>query len=247
MVGQFLEKFLPLSTFAYNQPMSKKHSPQELAHQLQTLTFFVGLPQSTLDALVQTAVWRTYDAGEIIFLEGEQATGLYFLQSGWVKVVKSSPAGREQVLRFMEPGDTFNEIGVFANQPNPATAIALEPAGIWLLPRQSLTSVLRQNPDFAQHAIAKMAERVLHLVTLVADLSLRPVTGRLARLLTDDAVDGVLPRPRWYTQTELAARLGTVPDVVQRALRQLENDGLIQVERQQILILDAPALAEIAI
>ena len=220
---------------------------EQLFEQLQAHSFFAGATESLLEPLLQTAVWREYEAGELVVLEGQAQSGLYLLQYGWLKATKISPAGREQVLRFMEPGDTFNEIGVFANQPNPATAIALEPAGIWLLPRQSLTSILRQNPDFAQHAIAKMAERVLHLVTLVADLSLRPVTGRLARLLTDDAVDGVLPRPRWYTQTELAARLGTVPDVVQRALRQLENDGLIQVERQQILILDAPALAEIAI
>jgi CRP/FNR family transcriptional regulator len=227
--------------------MRTRPTQTELIYQLQTLTFFAGLPEPTLESLAKEAVWRAYEGGEIIFLEGEQANGLYFLQSGWVKVVKSNPSGREQVLRFMEPGDTFNEVGVFANQPNPATAVALEPAGIWLLPRQTLTRTLRQNPDFAQHALAKMAERVLHLVTLVADLSLRPVTGRLARLITDDAVDGVLQRPRWYTQTELAARLGTVPDVVQRALRQLENDGLIKVERQQIRILDAPALAQIAI
>ena len=226
--------------------MRKRPDPAELARLLQTLTFFVGVPENTLNELVKTAVHRTYDPGEIIFLEGEQATGLYFLQSGWVKVVKSSPTGREQVLRFMEPGDTFNEVVVFANLTNPATAIALETAEVWLLPRQSLNHALRQNPDFAQHAIAKMAERVLHLVNLVADLSLRPVTGRLARLISDGAVDGVLSRPRWYTQSELAARLGTVPDVVQRALRQLEQDGLIQVERHQIRILDAAALAEIA-
>lgn len=226
--------------------MHTKPTRSELAHQLQTLTFFVGLPSLTLENLVQGAIWREYDAGEIIFLEGEQATGLYFLQTGWVKIVKSSPTGREQVLRFMEPGDTFNEVVVFANLANPATAIALETAEIWLLPRQSLNHALRQNPDFAQHAIAKMAERVLHLVNLVADLSLRPVTGRLARLISDGAVAGVLLRPRWYTQTELAARLGTVPDVVQRALRQLEQDGLIQVERHQIRILDAAALADIA-
>jgi len=226
--------------------MPAKPTLHGLVHQLKSLTFFVGLPPNTLEELVKTAVYRTYDPGEIIFLEGEQASGLYFLQSGWVKVVKSSPTGREQVLRFMEPGDTFNEVVVFANLANPATAIALETAEIWLLPRESLNHALRQNPDFAQHAITKMAERVLHLVNLVADLSLRPVTGRLARLIGDGAIDGVLSRPRWYTQTELAARLGTVPDVVQRALRQLEQDGLIQVERHQIRILDMAALAAIA-
>ena len=226
--------------------MPTRPTQASLSQQLQTLNFFVGLPPATLEELVQQALWIEYEPGEIIFLEGEEATGLYFLQFGWVKIVKSSPAGREQVLRFMEPGDTFNEIVVFAKHPNPATAIALEPAGVWLLSSQTLNQALRENPDFTQHAIAKMAERVLHLVSLVADLSLRPVTGRLARLILDGAVDSILQRPRWYTQTELAARLGTVPDVVQRALRQLENDGLIEVERQQIRILDATALAAIA-
>jgi CRP/FNR family transcriptional regulator len=73
------------------------------------------------------------------------------------------------------------------------------------------------------------------------------VTGRLARLLLEDAVENVLERPRWYTQAELAARLGTVPDVVQRALRTLESDGLIAVDRHQIHILDRPALTKIAL
>jgi DNA-binding GntR family transcriptional regulator len=88
---------------------------------------------------------------------------------------------------------------------------------------------------------------MLYLVSLVTDLSLRPVTGRLARLLLDDAVDDVLERPRWYTQAELAGRLGTVPDVVQRVLRGMENDGYIVVDRNQIHIVDRQALTEIAL
>jgi DNA-binding GntR family transcriptional regulator len=92
-----------------------------------------------------------------------------------------------------------------------------------------------------------MAERMLYLVSLITDLSLRPVTGRLARLLLESAVEDVLERPRWFTQAELAARLGTVPDVIQRALRALENEGLIAVDRHQIHILDRPALAKVAL
>jgi CRP/FNR family transcriptional regulator len=80
----------------------------------------------------------------------------------------------------------------------------------------------------------------------VADLSLRSVTGRLASLLLSDATDDILHRPRWYTQSELAARLGTVPDVIQRALRSLEEAGVIQVQRHRIHILDRARLTEIA-
>ena len=175
--------------------------------------------------LAREAAWREQSAGEVVFLEGEASPGLYYLQFGWLKAVKSSPEGREQVLRFIGPGETFNEIGAFASRPNPATAIALESAGVWLLRREALMRLLRHQPDLAQRVIENMAGRVVDLVNLVADLSLRPITGRLARLLLDETSGDVLHRPRWHTQAELAARLGTVPDVVQRALRGLESEG----------------------
>jgi CRP-like cAMP-binding protein len=226
--------------------MAPAPAPAEIIAQLNRIPLLAGLDQASLHELARSARWREYDAGEVVALEGEAQPGLYFLQSGWLKVVKISAAGREQILRFLEPGETFNEISAFTNQPNPATAIALEAAGVWLIPRAALRRLLREQPDFAEHIIAKMAERMGYLVALVSDLSLRPVSGRLARLLLEGAVDHVLERPRWYTQAELAARLGTVPDVVQRALREMENEGLIAVERQRIRILDPAALAAAA-
>jgi CRP/FNR family transcriptional regulator len=218
----------------------------QFVQQLRTIPVFEGLDEATLQELARGTSKREYQANEMVVLEGEAQPGLYYVEYGWLKVVKISLAGREQTLRFLEPGDTFNEIGVFTNQANPATAIALEPAGIWLIRREALLRLLQKRPEFAQHIITKMAERMLYLVSLVTDLSLRPTTSRLARLLLEDASDDVLHRPRWYTQAELAARLGTVPDVIQRALRGLENDGFIAVERHQIRILDRQALTEMA-
>ncbi|MBK8989913.1 MAG: Crp/Fnr family transcriptional regulator [Chloroflexi bacterium] len=219
----------------------------QIIQQINNTPLFAGLEEIYLRELAQASRWHEYETGEIVVLEGEAQRGLYYLQHGWLKVIKTSPTGREQILRFLEPGDTFNEIGVFTNHPNPATAVALEPAGVWLIPRGALLRLLQEHPHFTQQIITKMAERMLYLVSLVTDLSLRPVTGRLARLLLEDAVEDVLERPRWYTQSELAARLGTVPDVIQRALRSLENDGLITMDRHQIHILNRPALTKIAL
>lgn len=231
----------------YNHAMTMQDPAlTQIIQQISHIPLFAGLDALSLQELAQVSRWREFGTGEVVVLEGESHPSLYYLQHGWLKVVKVSPNGREQILRFLEPGDTFNEIGVFANQPNPATAIALEPVGVWLIPRAALLHLLQKRPDFGQHIITNMAERMLYLVSLVTDLSLRPVTGRLARLLLQDAVGDVLERPRWYTQAELAARLGTVPDVVQRALRDLESDGLIAVDRHQILILNRPALSKIA-
>jgi CRP/FNR family transcriptional regulator len=80
----------------------------------------------------------------------------------------------------------------------------------------------------------------------VEDLSLRSVEARLARLLIQEATDGTLQRRRWDTQAAMAARLGTVNDVLNRALRRLAADGLISVERRQIRILDDERLADLA-
>lgn len=214
----------------------------QLITQLQTHSIFAGFSNDILQPLTRKAVWQEYKRGEVVVLEGDTQAGLYFLQHGWLKVVKHSSSGREQVLDFMKPGETFNEVGVFANRPIPATVIALEPAGIWMIRRTSMQQLLREQPDFAEQLVAKLANRMLYLVSLISDLSLLPVTGRLASLLLAEAADDVLQRPRWFTQTELASRLGTVPDVVQRALRQMEKDKLIEVQRHMIRILDRDGL-----
>jgi CRP/FNR family transcriptional regulator len=83
---------------------------------------------------------------------------------------------------------------------------------------------------------------VLHLVKLVEDLSLRSVESRLARMLIDGSASGVIQRHRWTTQAEMAARLGTVPDVVNRALRKLVEEGAIELDRHQIRLLDPDLL-----
>ena len=129
--------------------------------ELRTIPIFEGLDEPTLEELARGARRREYQANEMVVLEGEAQPGLYYLEYGWLKVVKISPAGREQTLRFLEPGETFNEIGVFTNRANPATAIALEPAGIWLIRREALLRVLQNRPEFAQHILTKMAERML--------------------------------------------------------------------------------------
>lgn len=226
--------------------MTQRPDLAALVEQLRVQPFLVGLPDAALRELAQGATWREYEQGAVVFLEGEPPQGLYLLLYGWLKIVKSSPDGREQVLQFLEPGTLFNAIGALADHPNPATAITLEPAGLWLLRREAVMAFVDDHPQLARWIIARMAEHMLELVDLVANLSLRTVRQRLARLLLDDADGAILHRPQWLTQAEIAARLGTVPDVIQRALSSLAADDLIKVERDQIVICDRDALERIA-
>lgn len=218
-----------------------------LCEHLRTVPYFAGLGAAALQELAGLATRHEYAPGALIFLEGEDNTGLYSVHAGWVKVVKFSLDGREQVLRYFGPGEVFNEISIFLARPNPATAIALEQCVLWQLHRTALQPLLTTHPGLLLQVMTNMADRITYLAGMVADLSLHTVEVRLARLLLDAATDGTLVRQSWLTQAELAARLGTVPDVLSRALRTLADAGLIHVDRRQITILDCPKLTQRAL
>lgn len=216
--------------------------PHPASAALSLVPYFSDLDAPTLEALGRLAVRREYEAEQVVLLEGEPCAGLLVVEAGWLKAVRMSPEGREQALRFVGPGEVVNEIGVFAPTRNPATVVALEPAAAWLIHRDTMLRLLEGHPRLARRVVQSLAQRVLHLVSLVEDISLRTVEARLARLLLEGAEGQTLHRRRWATQAEMAARLGTVLDVLNRALNELVREGLIEVKRHQIRILDPEGL-----
>lgn len=215
-----------------------------LIKRLASSEFLRGLDDFSLAALARNASWKVFATDAVVFWEGDHETNLYYLQYGLLKILKSSPDGRTQILRHVHAGEIFNEIGVLAKHPNPASAVALEESGVWLIPRQSIEQALLENPRMALQIIESMAVKFTDLVSLAADLSLKSVKARLASLLLEQAEDGTIRRRSWSTQAEMAARLGTVPDVLSRILREWTKTGVIEMDRRQIRILDREALTE---
>ena len=180
--------------------------------------------------------------------EGEPVAGLYLVAEGIVKISRYSSEGREHILHLIHAGDTFNDVAAMDGGPNPATATAYTDATVYLIPRPDLRAIVDRHPDLAWALIENMARRARHLVNMVEDLSLRSVKGRLARLLLEQAEtnqSGAVPR--LLTQEEMASRLGTVREMVGRALRSLAAEGIIEFDRHRIVVLDAERLADTAI
>lgn len=211
---------------------------------LRQVPLLKSLDHPTLEGLGRRSLRRECDPGEIILLEGEPCAGLYIVESGWLKAVKVTPNGREQVMRLAGPGEAFNEVGFIVNSPNLVTIVALEPAVIWIIPRDILLQLMDERPGFARLVAQNLAERTLHMIRLVEDLSLRTVEARLSRVLLEQATSEAVERRPWSTQAEMAARIGTVPDVLNRALRDLVQAELVQVDRRQIRILNRQGLEE---
>ncbi len=226
--------------------MSKAIHDRSAIESFSKVPAFAEVDFASLKALASVAISRKFASGEVIFIEGEPCAGLYIVKSGWLKSIKISPNGREQIIRVVGPGEVFNDIGVFANGDNLITVEALEAAETWIIPRQALLHMIDEHPLLCQVVIENLAKRIIYLMSLVEDLSLRTVEARLARYLLEQATKNSVSRKRWATQAELAARLGTVPDVLNRAMRNLVEKGLIQLDRQQIDILDRKELDALA-
>ncbi len=215
-----------------------------LADSLHSVPYFSALGPEEIRRIAKKTFERSFTKGEVLFLEGEHCSGLYVVKTGRIRIFKSSPEGREQVLLTAGAGTTFNDVPVFDGGPNPASASALETSIVYIIPRETLLSLVADCP-VAQSIIELFAARLRHLTTVVEDLSFRSVISRLAKMLLDLAVaEGrQSPVPR-LTQDEMAAIVGSVRDVVGRALRTLEKTNAIKIEGQRILVIAPEKLRE---
>jgi len=222
-----------------------QQNPLPILNLWQSVPYLAGLPTSTVQALADVATLRHYAAGTVIFDEAAPVAGLFLIETGSVKISRFSKEGREYILHLLKRGDTFNDVAALDGGPNPATATAFVDVMTWRITRPDLRRVVDAHPVLAWALIESLARRARHLVDVVQDLSMRDVKGRLARLLLEQAQAGTAHEPpRMLTQEEMASQLGTVREVVGRALRSLTAQGIIKFDRHRIVILDQARLAE---
>jgi CRP-like cAMP-binding protein len=217
-------------------------------HLLEQIPYFAALPRGEIREVAARLRERHYRAGDVIFRKGDRCEGLGIVLSGRVRTMIMSLEGREQVLKVFGPGRTFADIPVFDDEPLPADAVALTDSTIAFLSQADLFDLLRRHPDVSLDVIRLFASRLRAYKVIVEDLSLRDVVARVARLLRDRArgqatlVEDSASVSLRYTQHEVAVMVGSVREVVQRALKTLEHAGLIQMARGRIRIIDVEGL-----
>jgi len=215
---------------------------------LSAVPLFAGLRSSDLAELEARTRRIPLTRGQTLFLEGDEARGFYLVRSGRLKVYKSSPSGREQILHLVGPGEPVGEAVMFAGGRLPASAEALEATEVLLIPRQAFLDAVRREPEVAMQFLASLSQRLRFMATLVENLSLREVTERVAgyvlylsRTQGDrDHVEFDLPRG------ELASLFGTIPETLSRALQRLAQEGVVEIDRRTVTIRDRDALKEMA-
>ncbi|MFN2565234.1 MAG: Crp/Fnr family transcriptional regulator [Gemmatimonadaceae bacterium] len=219
--------------------------PAELRH----IPLFAGISDTARRELAARTIVRAYQTDERLFDAGAHARGLYVVVRGRVRVLRHG-AGRRHVLHEEGPGGTLGEVPLFEGGGYPATAVAAEPTTCLVIGRDAIGAAMRADPELAWRLLARLAARVRTLVERVDGLAARSVPQRLAALLVarydeSTAVGGAVTLGA--TQGEVAEELGTVREVVVRAVRALCDAGAIEpLGRGRYRVRDAHRLKELA-
>lgn len=216
---------------------------------LRATQLFKELDDAVLNVLAERSIVKRLKRNEILFVEGEPAKGLFVVASGAIRAFRTAADGREQVIHVERAITTIAEVPVFDEGNYPSTTAADEPSTVYFLDKKLIFNTALQHPDLALSAVRLLASRLRRCAELVETLSLHEVGQRLARfLLQEAATDGVKTSDGTritlgLTHNQLAARIGTVREVVTRSLQRLQNQGLIIHEDRILMIPDTTALA----
>jgi CRP/FNR family cyclic AMP-dependent transcriptional regulator len=222
---------------------------------VQTLSKLPLFSRLDDDALLEIASYiqeRTFSPGQVIVLEGEPCQAVYFVAQGVVRTSRLSPEGREQVLAYLGPGEPFNLVPALDGGSTLATVDAVTDTTLYTISCERLREIMRDHHGVALAIMERLGAEVRRLSDMVEDLALHTVRTRLARFLLthasaelSEAAEGTQPSERW-TQEEIAAQIGTVRDVVGRALRTFADDGLIHRERGRLVVVNRAGLERAA-
>jgi CRP/FNR family transcriptional regulator len=218
---------------------------------LAAASLFSSLSPDEIRLLAAHAVRRRFVQGELLFSEGDPCKGLHIIAAGKLRIFKSSPSGREQVLAVEGPGGSVAELPVFDGGVYPASVSAVEDSEIIFISRDNFRRFCLDHPEVALKMLAVVGARLRRLVGIIEELSFATVRQRLVSALvrlaqtagtrTERGIEFHLPG----THQDLAHQLGTVRELVSRNLMRLQAEGLLLVDARSIVVRDLPGLSAI--
>jgi CRP/FNR family transcriptional regulator len=225
-------------------PPAKTNAAETLAQ----VGLFAGLSETEIASIAQRTIPRKFAAGEIVFSEDEPCAGMYVVVAGQVRIFKTSPGGREQVLSIEGPGGSVAELPVFDGGNYPASVAAISDSTLLFIAKQDLHAVCVSHPEIALKVLRVIGSRLRKLVGIIEELSFTTVRHRLAAFLVRLAqregtrVDGGIAVSLPASNQELAAQIGTVRELVSRNLSRFQSEGLLRIDGRRIVITDLKAL-----
>lgn len=218
---------------------------------LKTVALFRNVADRVIETTASVLKRRTYEPQTVVFQEGDRGEALYILESGLVKLSKVDLGGHEKTLALLQPPEFFGEMALIGEATRSATALTLSKVDAWLLYADDFRRLIENHPTVSLNLTATLAERLRGMDDEAQILSYKDAQGRVAYVLLKLYESGVAERGEdglaqvRLTHQELASLAGTSRETVTRALKTLENEGVIRSRTREILLSDPEGLAEI--
>ncbi|NDR58396.1 Crp/Fnr family transcriptional regulator [Aliiruegeria sabulilitoris] len=187
-----------------------------------------SLPEDVASRLLERSIWRKYDRGQNLFLQGEAAQSIHIVVAGWVKLFRMSQAGGETVVHVFSRGESFGEAVAFRGGNYPVSAEAVMESETLEVPTAALLEMMRNNPETAESILASAFVHLHALVTQLEQLKAETGAERTAKFLLEfcdpDARSAIVTLP--YDKGLIAGRLGMKPESLSRAFTRLRSVGV---------------------
>ncbi|SDY59799.1 response regulator [Hymenobacter psychrophilus] len=183
-----------------------------------------------------------------IYLEGDEAIRLYFVQSGRVKTVKTTAGGKELIVGLHGPGEFFGYLPLLQHTPHRDSAIAVDEAELLYIPKDDFMALLLRNPAVGQQFVQLLAGQVSGQAELLLALAYSSIRRRVADTLVQlheqqagtEAADAGIQ----FTRDDMAAMVGTAPESLSRTLNEFKHDGLVELTPNTIRVLEPEKLRQ---
>lgn len=228
--------------------MEDRFAPRDMVATLsiRSAPFFDGLPEDAVERATANVVMRSHPPNQVILLENDWGSSVYFILSGWVKIRTYNLDGKEVTLNILGMGELFGEMAPLDEVPRSTDVITLAPTVIGNMPSQDFVRLLNTEPQSGIRLAKLMARRLRQVnrrlrlresdsVSRVADILLFLAEGR-GKVSEQGTEIPNLPH------RELSSLSGLARETVTRVLSKLEKKGLISRDRETLCISDVHAL-----
>jgi len=215
-------------------------------------TLIEELPSAAAERLVEASTSRTYGAGSIVFLEGDDPTAAFVVDTGLLRVDRTLRSGRSVLLTLMTPGEMVGGLSLIDSTPRSATVMAVTDSTLLVVGARRFHDLLATDTDLARVMLRRVTRRLRSLtdqfVETAAFSARSRIAARLVELmhLTGNDPEAPIELSLPITQEELAQWAGLSREGAVKGLAELRRTGLIETGRKRIMVLDPPALRRAA-
>lgn len=221
---------------------------KQITAALSKSALFSDVSREHRDRICAASSYINIEKNEMLFMEDDPADAMFLIDKGRVRIFKTSLQGKEHVLHFAEEGESFAEAALFGFMGYPANAQASRKSSIVRIPKDVFLKILNEDEEFRNSVFTSMALWLRRFADIIQSLTFKDVESRVISYIISqcshekgDCENGTTI-DLGIEKSQLASYLGTIPETLSRALRRLQDSGMIIVNKSQITITDAEAL-----